>query len=83
LNKNEKRNFVEQHESQGVIESLRSREREMHIGSRRPRAQHEAIEDLFEGSIHNIKEGCMIAILTTEDPCGYQFWIAKVMKVNK
>jgi hypothetical protein len=35
----------------------------MYIGSRRSHAQHEAMEDLYKGSIQDIKEGCMIVVL--------------------
>jgi hypothetical protein len=55
----------------------------MYIGSRRSRAQREAMKDLYRGSVHDIKEGSMIAVLTTEDPHGYPFWIAKVIKIGK
>jgi hypothetical protein len=82
-NEHEERNIVEQHESQGVIESSQVEEREMYIGSRRSCAQCEAMEDLYRGLIQDIKEGCMIVVLATEDPHGYPLWIAKVMKVNK
>jgi len=40
------------------------------------------MEDLYKISVQDIKEGCMIAVLATEDPRGYPLWIAKVMKVN-
>jgi hypothetical protein len=55
----------------------------MHIGSRRSRAQREAMEDLYMGSIQDIKEGSMIAVLATEDPHGYPLWIGKVIKIDK
>ena len=72
-NEFEERNIVEVQESQGVIEITQAEEREMYIGSQRSRAQHEAIEDLYRGSIQDIKEGIMIAVLVTEDPHGYPF----------
>ena len=53
----------------------------MFIGSRRSRAQREAMEDLYMGSLQDIKEGCMIAVLADGDPNGYPFWVAKVIKV--
>jgi len=53
----------------------------MYIGSRRFHAQHEALEDLYKGSIHDIKEGSMIAVLADGDLNGYPFWVAKVIKV--
>ena len=53
----------------------------MYIVSRRSHAQHEAMEDLYRGSVHDIKEGCMIAVLAYEDPHGYPLWVAKVIKV--
>jgi hypothetical protein len=53
----------------------------MYIGSRRSRAQPEAMEDLYRGLVHDIREGSMIAILVTEDPHGYPFWIAKVINI--
>ena len=46
-----------------IINSSQAMEREMYIGSRRSRAQREAMEDLYRGSVHDIKEGCMIAVL--------------------
>jgi hypothetical protein len=55
----------------------------MYIGSRRSCAQREAMEDLYRGSIQDIKEGSMIAVLATEDPHGYPFWIGKVIKIEK
>jgi len=55
----------------------------MYIGSRRSRAQREAMEDLYRGSTQDIKEGCMIAVTATEDPHGYPFWIAKVIRIDK
>ena len=33
------------------------------------------------GSVQDSKEGCMIAVLADGDPNGYQFWVAKVIKV--
>ena len=58
-------------------------EREMYIGSRRSSAKHREMEDLYRGSVQDIKEGCIIAVLDTNDACDYPFWIAKFMKVNK
>ena len=54
----------------------------MYIGSIISSTRHEAMEDLYRGLVHDIKEGCMIAVLATKDACGYPFWIEKVMKVN-
>ncbi len=53
----------------------------MFIGSKSSRAQHEAMEDLYKGSIQDIKKGCLIAVLADGDPNGYPFWVAKVIKV--
>ena len=53
----------------------------MYIGSRRSHAQREAMEDLYRGSVQDIKEGCMIAVLADGDPNGYPFSVAKVIKV--
>ena len=55
----------------------------MYIGSRRSSAKRREMEDLYKGSVQDIKEGCMIAVLATDDPRQYPFWIAKAMKVNK
>ena len=55
----------------------------MYIGSRRPFAWRKEMEDLYRGSVQDIKESCMIAVLAIEDARGYPFWIEKVMKVNK
>ena len=41
------------------------------------------MEELCRGSVQDIKEGCMIAVLATKYVQGSPFWIAKVMKVNK
>ena len=83
-NESEETNIVEvQQESQGVIEFTQVEEIEMYIGSRRSRAQHEAMEDLYKGSIQDIKEGSMIVVLVTEDPHGYPFWIGKVINIEK
>jgi hypothetical protein len=41
------------------------------------------MEDLYRGLVHDIKEGSMISILSTEDPHGYPFWIAKLIKIDK
>ena len=67
------RNIVEQQESQGVIEFSQPEEREMYLGSRRSRAQRESMKYIYKGSIHDIKEGSMIAILATKDAHGYPF----------
>ena len=69
-------------EPEGVDPS-QEEEREMYIGSRISFAQRGAMEDLCIGSVQDIKEGCMIAMLAIEKARGYPFWIAKVMKVNK
>jgi hypothetical protein len=82
-NEFEERNIVEQQESEGAIEFSQVEEREMYIGSRRSRAQHESMEDLYKGVVHDITEGSMIAVLAAEDPHGYPFWIAKVININK
>ena len=58
--RHEERNVVEQHESQGVINSSGLEVRETYIGSRRSHSQHKIMEDLFKGSIEDIKEGCML-----------------------
>ena len=55
----------------------------MYIGSWRSRAQREAMEDLYRGSIQDIKEGNMIAVLATKDPHGYPLWIWKVINIEK
>jgi hypothetical protein len=55
----------------------------MYMGSRRSCAQHEAMEYLYRGSVQDIKEGSMIAVLANEDPHGYPFWIGKVIKIDK
>jgi hypothetical protein len=41
------------------------------------------MEDLYRGSVKDIKEGSMIAVLATEDLHGYPFWIGKVIKIEK
>ena len=41
------------------------------------------MEDLYRVSVQDIKESSMIAVLVTEDPHGYPFWIAKVIKIEK
>ena len=81
LNAHEEINIVEQQQSQGIINSSQVEEREMYIGSRRSRVQREAMEDLYRGSVQDIKEGCMIAVLADGDLNGYPFWVAKVIKV--
>ena len=55
----------------------------MYFGSRRSFAKCREMEDLYRGSVQDIKEVCMITILDTDDARDYPFWIAKVMKVNK
>jgi hypothetical protein len=35
------------------------------------------------GSVQDIKEGSMIAVLAIEDPHGYPSWIAKVINIEK
>jgi hypothetical protein len=83
-NKSKETNIVEvQQESQGDIEFTQVEEREMYIGSRRSHAQCEAMEDLYRGSIHDIKKGSMIVVLATKDPHVYSFWIGKVIKIEK
>jgi len=39
------------------------------------------MEDLYKGSVQDIKEGCMIIVLADGNPNGYPFWVAKVIKV--
>ena len=82
-NKQEERHIVEQEQSQGIINSQQEGEREIYIGSKRSRAQHEAMEDLYRGFVQDVKEGCMIAVLADGDPLGYPFWVPKVIKVIK
>lgn len=77
-NENEETNV----EPQGV-ESSQVEEREMYIGSRISCVQHEVMEHLYKGSIHNINEVFLIVVLATEGPRDYPFWITKFMKVNK
>ena len=43
--------------------------------------QHEAMEDLYRGLVHDIKEGYMIAMLADGDANDYPLWVAKVIKV--
>ena len=80
-NKHQETHIVEQQQPQAIINSPQVEEREIYIGSRRSRAQREAMEDLFRGSVQDVKEGCMIAVLVDEDPLGYPLWISKVIKV--
>ena len=80
-NEHEERNIFEQQQYQGIINSSQVEEREMYIGSRISHAQCEAMEEIYRGSIHDIKEGCMIAVLANGDANGYPFWVAKVIKV--
>lgn len=72
-NEHKERNIFEQQQSQGIINSSHVEEREMCIGSKRSRAQHEAMEDLYRGSVQDIKEGCMIVVLADGDQNGYLF----------
>ena len=58
-------------------------EREMYICSRRSRTQREAMEDIYNVLVHDIREGSMITVLTTKDPHGYPLWIAKVINIEK
>ena len=67
-NENEETNV----EPQGV-EFSQVEEREMYIGSRRSSAKRREMEDLYKGSVQDIKEGCMIAVLATDDACDYPF----------
>ena len=69
-------------EPEGVDPS-QEEERERYIGSKRSSTRHETMEDLYKGSVQDIKEGCMIAVLAREDARGYPFWISKIIKVNK
>jgi hypothetical protein len=83
-NESKETNIVEvQQESQCAIEFTQAEEREMYIGLRRSRAQREAMKKLYRVSLQDIKEGSMIAVLVTEDPHGYPFWIGKVLKIEK
>jgi hypothetical protein len=41
------------------------------------------MEDLYRVSVQDINEGSMIAVLATEDPHGYPFWIGKVINIEK
>jgi hypothetical protein len=41
------------------------------------------MEDLYRGSVQDIKEGSMILVLAIEDPHGYPFWIGKVIEIEK
>lgn len=41
------------------------------------------MKDLYRGSVQDVKEGCMIAVLADGDPFGYPFLVAKVIKVIK
>jgi hypothetical protein len=40
------------------------------------------MEDLHRGLVHDIKEDRIIVVLTTEDPHGYPFCIAKVINID-
>ena len=55
----------------------------MYIGSRISSTKRQEMEDLYRGSVQDINEGCMIAVLDTYDARDYPFWIEKFMKVNK
>ena len=46
-------------------------------------AKCQEMEDLYRGSVQDIKEGCMIAFLAIDDAHDYPLWIEKFMKVNK
>lgn len=70
-NEHEERHIVEHQQSQCISNSPQVEKREMYIGSRRSCAHREAMEDLYRGSVHNVKEGCMIAVLADGDPNGY------------
>ena len=59
-NENEERNV----ELEGV-KSFQEEEMEMYIWSRISSARHEAMEDLYKGSLQDTKEGCMILVLAT------------------
>ena len=65
------------------VEFSQVEEREMYIGSRISSAKNQDMEDLYMGSVQDIKEGCMFAFFARDDGCDYPLWIAKVMKVNK
>ena len=65
LNENEEINV----EPEGVDPSQEA-EREMYIGSRRSSRWCKTMEYLYRGSIQDIKEGCMIAVLATRFPHG-------------
>jgi hypothetical protein len=41
------------------------------------------MECLYRGSVHDIKEGSMIAVLETKDLHGYPFYITKVINIDK
>ena len=62
------------------VEFSQVEESEMYIVSRRSSAKRREMEDLYKGLGQDIKEGCMIAVLATDDPRQYPFWIAKAMK---
>ena len=72
-NESKETNIVEVQESQGAIEITQAEKREIYIGSRRSRAQREAMQYIYRGSVADIKEGIMIVVLVTEDPHGYPF----------
>jgi hypothetical protein len=55
----------------------------MYNGSRRSHAQNESMEDLYKGSIQDIKEGCVNEMLAIEDPHGYPLCITKFINFNK
>jgi len=39
------------------------------------------MEDLYRGSVQDVKEGFMITILADGDPLSYPFWGSKVINV--
>lgn len=53
----------------------------MYIGSRRSCVQYEAMGNLYRGSVQDIQDSYMIAVLAYGDPNGYPFWVAKVIKI--
>ena len=77
-NKNEETNV----EPQGVKFS-QVEEIEMYIGSRISSSKHREIKYLYRGIVQDIEEGCMNAVLGTDDAHDYSLWIAKFTKVNK
>ena len=57
-------------EPQGV-EFTQVEEIEMYIGSRRSSAKRWEIKDLYRGTVQDIEEGCMNAVLDTDDAHDY------------